>query len=233
MKAAAFSIPGPKGSNDDRYLEPVEFDGRFIAAVADGVGGKAGGGRAAEIAIQVLRDSDRDSSSASFESLFHRACLLMRQEAENCPDWKKMATTMSAVRIADRFVEVAHVGDSRVYHLRKKGLVTRTKDQTEVAELVRQNVLSPRQAARYPRKNVILSYLSPNDDFELVRAEFSVMPGDVIIILTDGVYSAIKKTDFVEARSSTKDIGEFVESVKELVELRQPRDDSSLVAIEI
>src|SRR3546814_5436694 len=66
----------------------------------------------------------------------------------------------SDVCSSDLNARVGHVGDSRIYHLRGSGLVTRTKDQTEVQHLIDEGILTPERAKMYPRKNVLLSAIS-------------------------------------------------------------------------
>lgn len=144
-----------------------------------------------------------------------------------------MATTLSVVYISDHVVKVGHVGDSRVYHIRGNGIVTRTADQTELAELLKQNVLTAEQAKRYPRRNVLLSYLGPDSDFNLIETDFRVEEGDFLVLLTDGVYNEIRKSELVKLCTNSANATNFAERVKDLLEATGVRDDSSLVAIHV
>lgn len=231
MKSVAFSIDGPKGNNQDRYLEPVESFSGWVAAVADGVGGRPGGEIAATEAITAAKDSAGDSTWDG-ASTFAAACQRIR-EAEAREDKEQMATTMSLVRLIDNFAHVAHVGDTRIYHVRGSGIVSRTEDQTEIARLLRDGVLSKAQAKSYPRRNVITSYLSSSAKFDLFSNRFAVEPGDNIVLLTDGAYDIIKKAHIVQELRQSSSIEEAAERFRQRLLLSGVKDDSTLVIVQI
>lgn len=233
MDCSSFSIDGPKGQNDDRLLLPTIVADGWVSAVADGVGGNAGGGRAAEIALETIQKGLSAIADSSFKLLFDKACELMRAEASITPEFDKMATTLSVIAVSHGTARIGHVGDSRIYHIRDNGIVTRTRDQSEVAELVRQQVLTPAQAKRYPRRNVILSYLGPEAKFDLFEDQFEVRSDDMILLLTDGVYKEIRKSEILKMVSTTKDIEEFTDRIKTKLAFGEIRDDSTIVAIRI
>lgn len=229
MRSDSFSIDGPKGRNQDRRLCPSEAEGGWIAAIADGVGGNDGGEVAAEAAIQAVSRyvPVRDQS---MRDLFVQACDLIASSADRYP---KMATTLSVLAYRDGVAHVGHVGDTRIYHVRGRGIVTRTVDQTEVALLVRQGVLSPNQAKRYPRKNVISSYLSSAGEFDLYEETFSVEVGDYLFLLTDGVYDILKKSDIVEICLESGNISDISRKMEGFLRDVGVADDSTVIAIEI
>ena len=233
VEAASFSIEGPKGQNDDRLLDPFICGKDIIAAIADGVGGTAGGGRAAELALDTLKTGLTRNCQTAFSDLFALACRRMRDEAAASADLARMATTLSAVRLNGAMAEVAHVGDTRIYHLRGSGIVTRTQDQTEVAELLRLNVLSAEQAKRYPRRNVITSYLGPDARYDLLSATFPICAGDTIVLLTDGVYNEVKKTELAQMHLVTDNVLDFKAAVESRLMELGTRDDSSFVALRV
>lgn len=231
VESAFFSIDGPKGQNDDRFLDLAPTENGWIAAVADGVGGNVGGARAAELALAALQNVA--AGPRLYRDAFRDACGRMRVEAVRHPELARMATTLSAVYISDSTARIGHVGDSRIYHLRGEGIVTRTQDQTEVAELLRQNVLTPGQARRYPRRNVIISYLGPDADFDLFESEFPVETGDKLLLITDGVYKEVRKSELVNLNVNCGTVSQFVREIEEMLVGRGVSDDSTLVAIQI
>ncbi|MBS1098432.1 serine/threonine-protein phosphatase [Gluconobacter sphaericus] len=231
MKSVAFSIDGPKGNNQDRYLEPVESFRGWVAAVADGVGGRPGGEIAATEAITAAKDSASDLTWDGAK-IFAAACQRIRG-AEAHENKEQMATTMSLVRLVDDFAHVAHVGDSRIYHVRGGGILTRTEDQTEVASLLRDGVLSKAQAKSYPRRNVITSYLSSGAKFDLFSSRFAVEPGDNIVLLTDGAYDIIKKAHIVQELQQSSSLEEAAERFRQRLLLSGVKDDSTLVIVQI
>lgn len=231
MKSVAFSVDGPKRNNQDRYLEPVESFGGWVAAIADGVGGKPGGEIAATEAIVAARRSAGDATWDGART-FAEACQRIR-EAEAREGKDEMATTMSLIRLADDFAHVAHVGDTRIYHVRGSGIVSRTEDQTEVATLLRDGVLSKAQAKNYPRRNIITSYLSSSAKFNLFENVFSVETGDKIILLTDGAYEIIKKAQVVQELQRSSSIEEASERFRQRILHSGVKDDSTMVVVQV
>jgi len=231
MKSVAFSIDGPKRTNQDRYLEPIISAGGWLAAIADGVGGRPGGEVAASEAIAAVRDSADDQTWAGAKT-FTTACQRIR-EAEAREHKDQMATTMSIIRLNGPLGYVAHVGDTRIYHVRGSGIVARTQDQTEVATLLRNGVLSKAQARAYPRRNVITSYLSGGATFDLFETEFDVEPGDSFVLLTDGAYDIIKKAHIVQELQQATSVEEASERFRQRLLLSGVSDDSTMVLVQV
>ena len=142
-----------------------------------------------------------------------------------------MATTLSVILVHSGVAKVGHVGDTRIYHFRDSGVVTRTQDQTEVAGLLREKVLSPSQARVYPRRNVITSYLSSSSDFDLFESKFEVKTGDVLMLLTDGMYGLIKKAEMLDLVAASTSMDALTSSLRERLESLRMKDDSTVIAI--
>ena len=92
MNSSAFSIDGPKNNNQDRYLAPVATLDGWVAAIADGVGGKPGGEIAAAAAVAAARQSANDTTWDG-ASVFFKACQDIR-EAETLHGLAQTATTL-------------------------------------------------------------------------------------------------------------------------------------------
>ncbi len=214
-------------------LPPISVDGIVLAAVADGVGGHADGQFASETAIKAVLTSFERTPRKELSSAFQYAREQLIDAANQFPLSRSMATTLSVVRVEGYKVDVGHVGDSRVYHLRGSGLVSRTVDQTEVAELVRQNVFSPEEALRYPRRNVLVSSLSIESGFDFYGESFETSAGDGLVLCSDGLYNCIKKAELISQFCSTSSAQEFVENVKRMASDRGVRDDATLVALRL
>jgi PPM family protein phosphatase len=233
MDSAYVSITGPKGSNQDSLLAPATMNGITIAGVADGVGGHADGKFASETAIDAIAKFVENDPNAGLQNAFIFARQAIVQAAARFPLSASMATTLSVVRISEDKAEVGHVGDSRVYHLRDDGLLSRTVDQTEIAELVRQNVFTPEEALRYPRRNVLLSSLAVNSMFDFYQTVFQTSSGDAIVICTDGLYNSVRKSEFIRHFRETETAQEFVDAVVEEGSDRGFRDDATIIVVRL
>lgn len=232
VESAYFSEIGPRSSNQDRVLLPRTDDrSRILAAIADGIGGAAGGAEAAQIAVDVA--ADFAGSPQELSSIFVEAVERIKQAASADDALAKMGTTLTVVLIESSVAYVAHVGDTRAYHLRGRGLNTLTKDQTEVAELLRRGVLNDRQAKRYPRRNVLLSALTAKADYDVHLAEATIEPGDRLVLMTDGVYQRVMRGTILNLALGSATVSEFAERLKTEVASAEPSDNYSAVALEV
>jgi serine/threonine protein phosphatase PrpC len=229
---ASFSNVGPRSTNQDRVLAPFNDEGDdFVAAIADGIGGTPGGAEAAEIAIHLASMSGRNP--VDLTSVFSGTVSKLREQAERQPEFAKMGTTLSIALIRGYAVHVAHVGDTRIYHLRGAGVNTLTMDQTEVAELRRKGILSESQAKNYARRNVLLSALSPAGEYEVFRKEARLKVGDRLLLMTDGVHQRVKRGAILNASLEHNDVAAFVAALEKRTATSEPSDNFSALAIQI
>jgi PPM family protein phosphatase len=230
MKFKWCSIVGPKGENQDAILPPFSVGNCTWCAIADGVGSSALGGLAARSSIEVVR---LVSVGQSMEEVFSGAHRLLSEIASEQESGKSISTTLSVLKICDGIAFVGHVGDTRVSHYRGPGVMGRTKDQTEVQKLLDDGVLTKNQAARYPRRNVLLSALSAGRDYTLQEQEFAVQKGDRILLTSDGFHSKLLRGRISQLSFGKSQFEEFWISVQEALALVQLDDDASCLAIEI
>jgi len=91
----------------------------------------------------------------------------------------------------------AHVGDSRVYHLRGGDVVTRTRDHSHVEDLVRKGRITAVEARRHPLRNFVEYCLGGTDELTemTVGRRQPLEPGDVLLLCTDGVWGNFDDRD--------------------------------------
>lgn len=227
---SSFSCLGPRQRNEDRLLLPADAGPAHVTAIADGVGGAVGGAEAAEIAVECATLLTGDPAELS--GIFSESVRRIKRFSEANAEYADMATTLSVALLVDDTVYVAHVGDTRIYHLRGPGLNNLTSDQTEFAELERRGVLSPAQLKRYRRKNVLISALSSSDDYEIHYSQAKILPGDRLLLLTDGVYDRVLRGGVLNLSLRNADIEAFLGDLRDRVEESGPRDNYSAIGIE-
>lgn len=233
IESAYFSRKGRKDRNDDSVLPLICSNGTWWAAVADGMGGRAGGDIASTAVIDEIKSSIEIRHEADLSKLFSLAQTHLQTIAKNNPEWASMGTTLSLISISGRVAEVGHVGDSRIYHLRGDGIVDRTVDQTEVEQLVQQGVLSRARARRYPRRHILLSVLSPSREYELHKERFEIVEGDRLLLLTDGVSSKILRREIRDLSLEKSSPQSFCDVLAAEIERRSPQDDYSAICLDI
>jgi len=231
VKVGYFTIAGPKGQNHDAVLPPFQVGECSWCAIADGVGSSAFAGLAARTSIAVVKQlADSTLPMAELFAFIRERLSEIAREQEN---EKSISTTLSVLRICGNKAFVGHVGDTRISHYRGSGVIVRSKDQTEVQNLLDGGILSKNQALRYPRRNVLLSAMSANRGYDLYEKQFAVQKGDRILLTSDGFHSKLMRRRLADISSSRVDFDDFWSAVKEELSSKKLDDDASCLALEI
>lgn len=220
--------------NQDAMLTKYFATGELFAAVADGVGGEKGGEIASHLAIECAAKYLIDTfPTISFDETVANIVQVFKEKALKDNALTRMATTLSLVIVDKNKIHFAHIGDSRIYHLRNYGIRQITEDQTEVALLIKKGILSINRAKNYARKSILISAISADGHYELVSGYFDICSKDRILLVTDGVYGLISKKEIRDLSTENPNLTEFVASVSRLLSLKGQKDDATMIAIDV
>ncbi|MGQ0520340.1 MAG: Stp1/IreP family PP2C-type Ser/Thr phosphatase [Actinomycetota bacterium] len=189
---AATDVGKVRRNNQDNFLvdEP-------LFAVADGMGGAAGGEEASQTAVAALKSAfEAHPTAAGLADGVRNANRAVWEKARLRPDLRGMGTTMTAVALVEHGDEgevlaIANVGDSRVYLLRDGELSQVTDDHSVPEELRRAGRLTPEEAARHPQRNVLTRALGIEPEVEVDC--FPIIPyrGDRLVLASDGLFNEV------------------------------------------
>lgn len=224
LRSFALSDIGLKRKrNEDAYAvyrssceEKSANDTDFLFIVADGIGGNACGDLASRIACRRLRtffqNSRSNGSSSQYSrritSLIHQADSLIRRRAAEDPACVDMGTTLSALVISKSFCLTAHVGDSRIYRLRKDSFSQMTTDHTFVQEMIDEGELSPEKALKHPLRNMLMHAVGTQEPLEKIEITVSeVAPGDRFLVCSDGLHDLVER-DYISNTLKSQDCPE-------------------------
>ena len=175
--------------NEDAFaVEPS----RGLFVVCDGMGGHARGEVASSTACATIRDwvaaqPPSPPVGAARDELVRAIHAANRNVFRLGSGERQPGTTVAAILSTyDQFV-VAHVGDSRVYRLRRGGLLQLTRDHTLVNDLVDQGRLQPEQVADFPLRHIVTRAVGTHPKVEVDVQVLSVLPGDVFLLASDGL----------------------------------------------
>jgi protein phosphatase len=171
-----------------------------VFVVADGMGGAQAGEVASKLAIETFEQGLPDSGSPE-ERLAERVREANHQIHELSRadrDRAGMGTTLTAAYVDDTSVAIAHVGDSRAYLFRDGKLERLTQDHSLVEELVRQQKLTPEQAAGHPQRSIITRALGPEATVEVDTWTYPVRAGDILLLCSDGLTTMIPEERVAE-----------------------------------
>jgi serine/threonine protein phosphatase PrpC len=195
------------------YIEPEDDEefarkGRLLL-VADGMGGHKGGEVASSIAAAALRKAFLNTNEEDPRTILVRGFSQAQREiltrGSETGDLKGMGTTCTAVILRNGELSFGHIGDSRLYLLRRGVLSQLTEDHTLVHQLVKDGALNKDEAASFEQKNVLTAALGMRS--EAVAADFSKEPvalkaGDTLIVSSDGLHGVIDDRQIAEVASS-------------------------------
>lgn len=204
---------------DREYQEDARFpdmdkpspNQRFFI-VCDGVGGCDKGEVASQTVCAAigkamrLTDFKKDFTNADFNRVLDTAYDALDRKAT--PENREMATTLSFVCFHGGGCTMAHIGDSRVYHIRlSEGILYRSEDHSMVNSMVHNGMLTPEQAINHPQGNVITRYMEPVEPDEnrcmaTVMRTVNVKGGDYFFLCSDGVLHCISDDKLIEILES-------------------------------
>jgi protein phosphatase len=183
--------------------EEREGPGGRLLVVADGMGGHRGGATASKLAGETVKaqflGSETDDLSAALREALDRANRRIYSEAQANPDLRGMGTTTSALAVRGGHGWFAHVGDSRIYQVRGEEITQLTDDHSIVAAMVREGLLTSKEAETHPRRNVLQRSMGVAEDVDIdVKGPFAIQEGDVFILCSDGLHGLVKDDELKE-----------------------------------
>lgn len=183
--------------------ERASHPGGRLLIVADGMGGHRGGATASRLATETVKaqylDSETVDVGEALRAALTRANARIFSEAQGNPDLRGMGTTASALVLKNSQAWFAHIGDSRIYRVRGGVIEQLTEDHSLVASMVREGLLTPKEAETHPRRNVLQRSMGVGEEVEIdVRGPFDVLEGDLFILCSDGLHGLVKLEELGE-----------------------------------
>jgi protein phosphatase len=200
VEAFAATDIGPKRKrNEDRSLVR-HLNGRgLLAAVADGMGGAAGGDVAAQISMDVLGalDFSGEAVAALLSDAIQEAGRAIVKRAARTPSLEGMGTTTTAVVVRRSTAYWAHVGDSRLYHLRGGTLRQVSVDHSFLQTFLDDGSMTPEEVEKHPFRHVLdqcvgCSECSPDSGV------LELLSRDVILLTTDGLHKILNDKAIID-----------------------------------
>ena len=192
--------------NEDSYYAPQP--GERFCAVADGMGGHNAGEVASALAVQVFSEHMRAVETISAEALrdaVERANDAVYQAALENAGMNGMGTTFSALAQGGENVYLAHVGDSRIYLVRRGAILQVTTDHTLVEEMVQKGLITPREARIHPKRNIITRALGTEERVQIDIVQMIARPGDAFFLCSDGMTNYVDEREILRAALSDRD----------------------------
>lgn len=195
-------------NNEDNF----GYDTRYgVFVVCDGMGGQAAGEVASKMGVDIILDyfrkaggetgkypvegqpmegvSERANALASSIRLANRSIF---EAASKNAGHAGMGSTVVAAMVKGNFLSIAHVGDSRIYLIRKDSIQQLTNDHSLVMEQVRRGLITQEEAEKSNMQNIIIRALGSEDTVEADVDDMVAQPGDILLLGTDGLTKYVK-----------------------------------------
>lgn len=229
IKAYAKSDKGNvRETNEDYFYISNSLDQIQLFLLADGMGGYNGGEIASQLAIQTAKnyiennfkdiEKDRDSIIQLLGSSMEYANMVVYEKAKENPELQGMGTTLEICLVYNNKVYIGHVGDSRIYRVRKQFIRKLTQDHSYVQKLVKEGTITKEQAEHHPQKNMLMKALGCNAFVEPDVMVKGFLKDDILIMCSDGLSNMVDQQTIYEMASKN-----IEQATKDLVQLAMDR----------
>ena len=203
--------------------------------VADGMGGYNGGGYASRYAVEVITKVIENSGETGYRRLFEEAICTanreIRKKASESEDLKGMGTTVVMCSIIGDVLQIANVGDSRLY-IADDEIRQITIDHSYVEEMVRMGELDRESARNHPKKNVITRAVGADDEVKPDFYTVKLKKGDEILMCSDGLSNMLYDDEIFMILKGQRDIAGKAEELIKAANDNGGKDNIAVVVVE-
>lgn len=193
-----------RSANEDS-MGDLPIDQGHVLIVADGMGGYRGGALASHLVVEAIEEYFRDARVDSPAKAMRQAICLANERiylrGQQEEELSRMGSTCVLALVRSGLAYLAHVGDSRIYLLRKSGKLQQlTRDHTVVQHFVDVGLLSPEEADGHPDSHILSRALGPRAHVEPELSEYPLRlkPGDRLLLCSDGLTKMLRDKDIEE-----------------------------------
>lgn len=200
--------------NEDSYYVPQEDDLKLFI-VADGMGGYNGGEIASSLAIKAAKNyietnfistpKDRESILELIKSSMQYANMVVYEKSKEDDELKGMGTTLEICFIYENKMYIGHIGDSRIYRIRKHIIRKLTNDHSYVETLVKDGKITREEAKTHPKKNMLMKALGCTEYIEPDVFVRGFLKDDIVLMSSDGLTNMIDEQEIFNIITNNKE----------------------------
>jgi protein phosphatase len=210
LAISCLSDVGRKRENNEDSFLYIRLSGEdghsgYLMAVADGMGGHQAGEVASRRLVDVLKEYvasnpvEDNNIPKLLKDAITEANRSIYETAGKTPELKGMGTTCTALVLARGRANIAHVGDSRAYLVRRYKARKLTKDHTVAERMMESGIMSTEEAKICPERNILLRAVGTNSDVEVdLVPPIDIIPGDVLVLCSDGLTEFVEEDEIAE-----------------------------------
>ena len=202
MKVFAKSDIGKaREMNQDAYYASQPSDTVGLYIVADGMGGYNGGEIASTIAVTATKNyietnfAEIEHTKEKLQELVKNAIeyanMLVYEKSKEVHELEGMGTTIEVALVHDSKVYIGHIGDSRIYRIRKNFIRKLTTDHSYVEKLIKDGTISRDEAMHHPKKNMLTKALGCTSFVEPDVTVKGFLKDDILVLTSDGLTNMV------------------------------------------
>lgn len=203
--------------------------------VADGMGGHKAGDFASKCAVETIHDlavrSFEKNPVLILKKAIETANESIHRKSEEDESYEGMGTTVVAASCLGKYLQIANVGDSRLYVVGDE-ITQITKDHSLVEEMIRMGGIDRAAARNHPDKNIITRAIGVNDTVEIDFFTVELKPQEKVLMCSDGLTNMLEDGEIL---TIVKAQGSIEEKAKKLISVANDRggkDNISVILIE-
>ncbi len=219
LRGGSCTSVGQVRENNEDNLHLWLRDTFVVAIVADGMGGAAAGEEASRLAVETVESGFLRDDQVRFKAMaddliriemraaIREANAVIVNRAAGNPELRGMGTTVTMAFVRGSHVIVAHVGDSRAYHVDggTRHITQVTIDHSFVEALIAAGHLTQEQAEEHPMQHVLYRALGQGDEIDVDIYETRMRASDRLVLCSDGLTRHVKPNEIAEIVLSTDD----------------------------
>ena len=198
------------GNRNNQEDSIIQWNNRLFV-LCDGMGGHEKGEVASQTVCQSLVtwfeqnvNPDEPFTDDQLREAIEYAYQQLDQYADGNP--KQMGTTLTLLFIGNNGVTAAHMGDSRIYHIRPNtGVLYQSRDHSLVFDLFQSGEITYEEMGKFAQKNIITRAMTPGEDNRM-RPDIihitDIQPGDYFYMCSDGMLEQMSNNELEELLSS-------------------------------
>ena len=206
-----------------------------IFIVADGMGGHNAGDFASRYAVETIvgevKASFEKNPTIILGKAIDKANACIRQKAGGDKTLMGMGTTIVIATCIGKYLEVANVGDSRLYLVNDR-IEQVTIDHSLVEEMIQRGGIDRRSARNHPDKNIITRALGARNTIEADFFNLELEAGDIVLLCSDGLTNMVEDEDIRRVLKSGRDFKERAETLVQMANDNGGKDNISVIIIE-
>ena len=248
MNLGGYTATGPRDANEDSFYFLDFPDVRSFTngitsfiMVSDGMGGYQGGDVASGLAVASAENYiDQLLDIADGNQIDFDAPYALGEIAQNAHDAileetrergsANMGATFIGAFLSPTHAWIGHVGDSRAYLIRDGEATQLTEDHSQVGRMLSRGLITEEEAQNHPARNRIERALGFSSDATPDINEVDLLPGDALLLCSDGVYTVLNSQAIAACISGAKNAEDAAtRAVKSA--LRANTDDNSTAVV--